>query len=385
MIKKHLLGQFFTTNVDFILQGFEIFVNNKDVTDPFCGNMDLLNWAKKHNASKIIGYDIDEQYVDNNVTFLNDSIKNPLKYDFILTNPPYLYKNKLENKSYFINTQNTDLYQISLEKIMDSNEGIVIVPINFLSSENSKYIRIKFLDKFNIVYCKYFTNQIFNDTTYNVMAFYYKKKSIQNNEQNFIMNIQPNNIDKTIKIYREYNWQIGGEFLKTINMQTNNLKIKRLLEEDIITGDNNIIVALNHLKDKKYLSVNLNTFNLIKNNIILLKAIDTGSQNGFICLEDIRKYNIDCLISLKSSRNQIYLVFQNPISISEQEEIIKLFNQELQRKREEYFSLFMTNFRDNNRKRISFDFAYKMINYIYYMKIKGVNNARQYSLFERIN
>ena len=42
----------------------------------------------------------------------------------------------------------------------------------------------------------------------------------------------------------------------------------------------------------------------------------------------------------------------------------------------------MTNFRDNNRKRISFDFCYKMINYIYFNKIKGVKNVEeQYLLF----
>ena len=125
--------------------------------------------------------------------------------------------------------------------------------------------------------------------------------------------------------------------------------------------------------------------NVVKNNIILLKAIDTGRDTGRICLENIKKYNLDCLLSLTSSRNQIFLVFQDKLDIQEQEQIIKLFNKELNEKREQYFSLFMTNFRDNNRKRISFDFVYKLINYIYFNKIKGENNEKQYSLFEAIN
>jgi len=35
---KKQLGQFFTTNSDYILRGFEKFVKNKEITDPFAGN-----------------------------------------------------------------------------------------------------------------------------------------------------------------------------------------------------------------------------------------------------------------------------------------------------------------------------------------------------------
>lgn len=378
--KEKKLGQFFTTNVDYILKDFEKFIFNKDVADPFCGNQDLLNWALKNKVKSIIGYDIDKTYTDNKKTFYNDSIKNPKNYDFVLTNPPYLYIRDGKN-----NSKHTDLYQLSLESITNSNEGIVIVPINFLSAENAKYIRIKFFDKFDIKYCKYFTQQVFDNTTYNVIAFYYKLKEKQNEKQEFVLNIQPENVNKQIVIYRDYNWQIGGEFINLIEKQDNLLNVKRLVENDIKIGDNNIFCAINHFKDKKQLQVDLKTYNIVKNNIILLKAIDTGSEEGKICLVDIRKYNIDCLISLESSRNQIYLIFEKKIKIEEQEKIIELFNKELNTKREEYFSLFMTNFRDNNRKRISFDFVYKFINYLYFNRIKGGDSARQYSLFDAIN
>lgn len=42
--KKRDLGQFFTTNADYILQGFEKFVEGKTISDPFAGNRELLNW-----------------------------------------------------------------------------------------------------------------------------------------------------------------------------------------------------------------------------------------------------------------------------------------------------------------------------------------------------
>ncbi|GAB7140164.1 hypothetical protein RsTz2092_01120 [Deferribacterales bacterium RsTz2092] len=41
---KQQLGQFFTTNVDYILSGFEKYTRDKDVQDPFCGAGDLLKW-----------------------------------------------------------------------------------------------------------------------------------------------------------------------------------------------------------------------------------------------------------------------------------------------------------------------------------------------------
>lgn len=99
--KEKKLGQFFTTNVDYILKDFEKFIFNKDIAGPFCGNQDLLNLALKNNA---------------------------------------------------------------------------------------KYIRIKFFDKFDIKYCKYFTQQVFDDTTYNVIAFYYKLKEKQNEKQDNLLN-----------------------------------------------------------------------------------------------------------------------------------------------------------------------------------------------------
>ena len=105
-------------------------------------------------------------------------------------------------------------------------------------------------------------------------------------------------------------------------------------------------------------------------------AIDT--KNGKkIRLENIRDYGHIALIGKDTSRNMAYLLFRQELSLDEQEKIIDLFNKELERARKRYLSLFLTNFRDNARKRISFDFAYKFINYLYFNKI----NNKQKSLF----
>ena len=71
-----------------------------------------------------------------------------------------------------------------------------------------------------------------------------------------------------------------------------------------------------------------------------------------------------------------HLIFKKPISIADQSKIIKIFNEKLNENRQKYLSFFLTNFRDNNRKRISFDTAYKLINLIY-----EENDFKQYRLF----
>ena len=83
IVKKRDLGQFFTTNSDYILQGLNQFVKNKEITDPFAGNQDLLRWAKLNNCKKIIGFDCDQKYVDGKNVLLNDSINYPKNYKFV--------------------------------------------------------------------------------------------------------------------------------------------------------------------------------------------------------------------------------------------------------------------------------------------------------------
>jgi len=333
--------------------------------------------GKKNKAKSIKGYDIDNKYINNKETFLNDSINNQLKYEFVLTNPPYLNINKANQdikEKYFKNFDFEDLYQISLSSILNSDEGIVIVPINFLSAENSKKIRNIFFAKFKIIEMNYFKQQVFPDTTYNVAAFYYKKK------ENFFQNtfsikthIYPENRIINIELKKDFNWTIGGVFSKEIRNCQNLLGVYRLTEKDITKhgGKIKINAAYNHMKTNIQIAVSKDIHDLIKSNIILLKAIDSGTEQGKIALEDIRERGVDCLISKPTSRHMIYLMLKNPVPVLEQKKIIELFNDEINKLRDIHSSLFLTNYRDNNRKRISFDFAYKFINYLYYSKIRN--------------
>ena len=77
-MNKKYLGQFNTTNSDYILQGFEDVVANKNIVDPFAGSGELIEWAIKNKASSYSGLDID-------LTLLNDHIK----YNDSLTSIPF--------------------------------------------------------------------------------------------------------------------------------------------------------------------------------------------------------------------------------------------------------------------------------------------------------
>ena len=381
MTKKRLNGQFFTTNSDYILKGFSRYIKGKDVTDPFAGNKDLILWAKKHGVRKIQGFDIDFKYVDNKVVFRNDSINCKKKYKFVLTNPPYLHKNKATEKikQKFFNEENSkfeDLYQVSINAILNSDEGILIVPLNFLSAENSNRIRRIFFEKFRIVYLNIFEEQVFKDTTYNVISFYYKKRSKQFEKDIINTYIFPSNKKIRLELSKRYGWQLGGEFRARIDSMKNLLGIYRATEDLLQSGDEKVELAFNHIKDKKSFYINKHIKDLLEKNIILLRAID--HKNGKkIQLEDIRKYGPIALIGKKTSRNMAYLLFGEELSLGEQEKLIKYFNNYLDRERKKHFSLFLTNFRDNGRKRISFDFVYKFINYLYFNKLDN----KQKSLF----
>lgn len=378
---KRQFGQFFTKNSDYILHGLEKYIKGKTVIDPFAGNGDLIEWAEKNKVKNIKGYDVDRKYVDDKNIFYNDSINNSLKYKFVLTNPPYLHKNKADKKTkekYFAgnNSHFEDLYQVSINSILNSEEGILIVPLNFLSAENSDRIRRIFFKDFKIISLNLFEEQVFEDTTYNVISFYYKRKTKEFDKNVVDVCMFPDNKKMKLVLNKRYSWQLGGEFRAKIDSTKNLLGIYRATEDLIEGGDEEVELAYNHIKDKRTFYISKHIKQLLEKNIILLRAID-NKKGKKIQLEDIRQYGPIALIGKNTSRNMAYLLFARELGLEEQKKLIDCFNNYLEKERKKHSSLFLTNFRDNARKRISFDFAYKFINYLYFNKI----NNRQKTLF----
>ena len=161
--KKQSLGQFFTKNNFWLKNHILEFIKSANAEiafDPFAGNGDLLNIAKKIGFKEIKGFDIDK-----NLNWeINDSLLNIPKINnsVIITNPPYLtnYSAKRKGiyekvKQYFDICNYDDIYQLAIERCLKNDFGVMIVPETFINSKFPKHR----LTSITII-----EDQLFNDT-----------------------------------------------------------------------------------------------------------------------------------------------------------------------------------------------------------------------------
>ena len=326
---KQKLGQFYTTNYKYILTDLEVPKNVKKIIEPFCGNGDLLNFIdKKKYICECYDIDPKHKYISK-----RDTIKNPPKYSnsFIITNPPYLSRNKSKQKELFDDNDVNDLYKCHIKNLLDNNPigGIIIIPLNFFCSIRNMDIELrkKFLNTYIIKKLNIFEEKVFDDTTYTVCSFQYEYKP--NSNQSIPITIYPSKKKLNFLLNEDNNYTIGGEIYNISNNE--DYKISRLLEKEE------------------------------SNTNLLLKAID-DNENSKIKLEYVSNEKI--YYGKISSRTYATLTITPSISEDIQKKIAIDFNNYLDDKRDKYNSLFLTNFRESKkiaRKRISFDLAYKIV------------------------
>ena len=348
MNKKSKLGQFFTTNYEYILQGFQKPDINNIILEPFVGNGDLIKWLK--NTSSLYEYelyDIDPK-IEN--TILRDTISSPPSYNgkFIITNPPYIARNKNKNKDVYDLYNENDLYKCFLRTLINDPPigGIIIIPLNFLCSirKSDCLLRDDFFQVFNIIHVNVFEETVFNDTSCTVCSIYFNNEvDIKNERKTSIpLNITlfPKNEKKQYIITENDYWLIGGEIY---NLERSSYELKspygRIVRK---TEDDDIIT----------------------NTRLTVYTIDGGGKNNRICL----KYDKDYLyIGKKTSRTVATLHlhgYDKVLSEDEQIDIANRFNILLEEKRDMYNSLFLSNYRESKeyaRKRISFDLVYSIV------------------------
>ena len=326
---KQKLGQFYTTNYKYILTDLEVPKNVKKIIEPFCGNGDLLNFIdKKKYICECYDIDPKHKYISK-----RDTIKNPPKYSnsFIITNPPYLSRNKSKQKELFDDNDVNDLYKCHIKNLLDNNPigGIIIIPLNFFCSIRNMDIELrkKFLNTYIIKKLNIFEEKVFDDTTYTVCSFQYEYKP--NSNQSIPITIYPSKKKLNFLLNEDNNYTIGGEIYNITNNE--DYKIGRLLEKEE------------------------------SNTNLLLKAID-DNENSKIKLEYVSNEKI--YYGKISSRTYATLTITPSISEDIQKKIVIDFNNYLDDKREKYNSLFLNNYRESKkiaRKRISFDLAYKIV------------------------
>lgn len=317
---KKELGQFFSENYELIEKHVHWIKKDDILIDPFAGEKDLLNFFDNEH----IALDIEPKQDD---IIYNDSLKNPYNYSkkFLITNPPYLNINKAKNKEIFHIYQTDDLYKASILSIMKTSEkGIIILPTAFWFNEKSSDIRKKFLSNYIVPYVSVFNKQMFKDTTYSVCSFYFEKK--ENIEQEVLFEFfgKKEGVIK-LKYGIKNNFSINEDFLKNLKKYDKQIKIGRLT-----VGSKN------------------------KPSNIFLHCLDTSLP--------IRTEIKEPFFGISTDR-AFLTFFIEGVDLTEEEEVLisELFNKKINFWREVYMDSFLSNYRNDGRKRIGFNLAYKIL------------------------
>lgn len=294
--------------------------DNVVLVEPFVGEGDLVSLFPSRKWEL---YDIMDK--GNNV--VQDTLLNPPNYKakWVITNPPFLARNKAKNKTIYEKYHTDDLYKAFLLSILECDGGIVIIPTNFFTDEKTAEVRKKFLSTFKILFLNIFTKPVFDTTTYSVCSFAFEREN--NTEQNLFCSIDNNFILSPITLRAEYNYRLAGEVYHSLD---------------------NIKCIFNRLTEN---SINFPTK-------MKLYAIDTRAEKIHISIED------EPYVGKPTDRT--YATFTCARELTEEQQILitQRFNDFMTNFREKYHDLPLTNYRDYNRKRISFTFAYKLLSYI---------------------
>lgn len=301
----------------------EYIPTSSTLVEPFVGDGDLLQLFPDCTWEL---YDIE----DKGYNIIQDTLLTPPNYKgkWVITNPPYLARNKATDKLLFDKYKLDDLYKISMKTMLEAEGGILIIPTNFFTDERSGEIRKQFLSIFTILQLNIFTCPVFETTTYSVCSFAFKRK--ENTEQTIPVKIQPEMYDITITLQNIYDYRLAGEFYHTL--ESIPIYFGRLMETP---------------NPKEYITH------------IKLYAIDTRA-------DPIRvEYDEELFYGKNTDRTYATLTCKYPLTREQELILIEEFNSRLAAFRNKYKNLSMTNYRDYNRKRIGFTFAYQLMSLIY--------------------
>ncbi|WP_353096110.1 hypothetical protein [Tissierella praeacuta] len=330
MNKKKELGQFYTTNAQYITEGLlDIFPEGATIVEPFAGNWDLLNLVK--DKYKVEAYDLDPK---NPETEKRNSILNPPDYEgkWVFTNPPYLHKTRTKERMIFEKYKVMDLYKASMLTMLEAEGGILIIPLNFICDTDDEF-RKRFLSKFKIKKFKVFEKPVFDDTTVSICAFSFVK--CENSSQALDVTFFPSEEKKIFNIKYNEGYRIGVE---VFNLKQSSIKIKKLTVKSEVP----------------YLSY------------IHLRTVDSGTEQGKIeMFFDREKY-----FNGADGRSYITLTFDKHIPLKYQKALVRDFNKELSYYRKKYNSMFMSCFkgcgRDMIKRKLNYTDVYTIVSNILY-------------------
>ena len=316
--------QHYSTN-ELLLDGLKNFIpENSYIIEPFYGRGDLV---KDFNISEYydIAFDTDNPHY-------RDTLLSPPDYKdkYIITNPPYLAKNKAKDKTYFNLYLYDDLYKIALSTFSAAKGGILVIPLNFFTDERSAAIRNKFLSEFSVKRLNVYLDAMFSNTDYNVCSFYFESAAA--GSENIIpVYIYQNGTVITqgdIGLAQEYSYRLGGEFFFKLKKQ------KALFSR------------------------------------ITEKNRDNPTHINIICIDKVGEplhfyYSDEVYYGKESDRNLATLSSTLELNKELELQLIEKANFIINEFRCSTYNLPLTNFRDRSRKRIGFTEAYKILSLAY--------------------
>lgn len=333
MAKRHIiqshkqeLGQYFTTNSDYILSGFEDVVLGKVVIDPFAGGKDLLNWGEMNGSVGSVGYDIEPKDDD---IIQNDSIANPPSYadTILVSNPPYLSKNKFKgDKSVFEYWGQNDLYKCHLASLADDcDEGLIILPSNFLCESSAK-ARSKLFETHYIVKAKYWNTPVFEDATTGITVIHIRRGRMP--YQKFEVFHGSDNFTFEMILESQYSYLHGKDFFDIINKASGKLKVIKT-DKGMPKPNTNIVVGL----------------------------LDNGKWPSGL------SYNEGDPIYCSPKSFTTYQLTLPDIYLNEEQQrhVVSKFNSTLRYNREKYHDMFLSNYMGPKQKILSRSFINKLL------------------------
>jgi len=321
MTTKKDLGQFYTTNNRYILNRMVI-PDENHIIEPFAGNGDLIDWC----GESIESYDIHPKRDD---IIQRDVLLYPPNYNnkFVITNPPYLARNKNNDKTIYDMYMVNDLYKAFIISIIDGgvSGGILILPLNFLCSKEYR-VRDYFLSNYHIERLNIFEESVFDDTSYTICVFdFYKGYQRDTIDAVFY----PSQTKLDIRLESRYKWLFGGDLFPVIR---SSYKIGRLMKGQTPTTN------------------------------IRLHTVDTGSMDGRIRLS----LNPEPFYGKITDRSMATI--STNIPIDDEQYVVDEFNRIIEICRNKYRSMFLNTFRNSTihyvRKRIGFTMSYNIIKMI---------------------
>ena len=342
MSQKQQLGQYFTKHYAYILQGMVIPSYITNIIEPFAGEKDLLHFISNETKYHIVCYDI---HPYSNDIIKRNTLLNPPDYTdfFILTNPPFLARNKSIDKTIFELYGYNDLYKCFIYTMTQTppQGGIIIVPLNFWCSIRLSDVQLRkiFLQTFTIKRVNVFEEDVFDDTTYAVCAIQFERNlhySISKSVDILFL-FYPSTQSSIFTLNEDSQWLVGGEIY---NLPLHpNIHIERLTKTLCLSDP-----FICHFK---------------------LFAIDNNKEKQ-IRLEWSKELFIDNTLK-HSERTFASFRIEPLLSEKHQQILIQQFNDLLKHHRQKYHSMFLSTYRESKtmtRKRITFQLVYRILHFL---------------------